>query len=153
VAPFISDTSPGTNTARYRQLRGLYQLIGLPVAALGAALLPGGPRLSYLWSAAGMYGTSQSAADQFATFFVGPKGKRTTPLTPEEQQRKEALRYSYGGPAYDAEGNPIQQGRKQQQGAGPNSAKSGLFGLLDDLGPFLQGPARRLAPLVGKFIK
>lgn len=123
--------SAETNISEYRMLRGLYTLIGMPVAATAAAALPGGPRASYLLSLLGQYGTSMTASDQFARSIAGPKGESSKPLTREQQQQ----RYYHPQP-------------KQKQGseAGAGSLASGLLGIADDFAvPALRGVGQFLA--------
>lgn len=123
--------SAETNISEYRMLRGLYTLIGMPVAATAAAALPGGPRASYLLSLLGQYGTSMTASDQFARSIAGAKGESSKPLTREQQQQ----RYYHPQP-------------KQKQGseAGAGSLASGLLGIADDFAvPALRGVGQFLA--------
>jgi hypothetical protein len=123
--------SAETNISEYRMLRGLYTLIGMPVAATAAAALPGGPRASYLLSLLGQYGTSMTASDQFARSIAGPKGESSKPLTREQQQQ----RYYHPQP-------------KQKPGseAGAGSLASGLLGIADDFAvPALRGVGQFLA--------
>lgn len=126
IAAPLTSPSTETNTSRYRMWRGFYQLLGMPAAALGTALLPGGPLKSWVWSGLGQTLLSQTAADWVATHLAGgPKGTSTKPMTRLEmykQAEKERMeRY---------QPRTSKKGEKDAQGSLPNA---GLLGLLDDL--------------------
>jgi hypothetical protein len=124
--------SAETNTSEYRAMRGLFTLIGMPVAATAAAALPGGPRASYLLSLMGQYGTSMTASDQFARLVAGEKGTRKVPPTGAQQQNQ----YYH----------PAQPKPKQGAETGGGSMASGLLGMADDVAvPLLRGVGQFLA--------
>lgn len=120
--------SPDTNTAAYRAVRGAYQMLAMPVMALATALLPGGPKASWVLSALGQYGTSMSAADQFATMLMGPKGESTVPLTPQQRAAKQMKGPQYQRPLTMAE----KQAKAQKEGGQAETPPAGLIGLIDD---------------------
>lgn len=124
IAPGAGSTD--TNTSAYRAWRGFYQLTVMPAAALGTALLKGGPYASFFISMVGQYLTSMSAADKFAAMIEGPKGTKTN-LTQEQQdaeQEKEA------NEAIQRQYQLVPPEGAQAQGGGMPSA--GLLGMLDD---------------------
>lgn len=69
--------SENTNTAEYRSVEGLYQLVAVPAIATVVGLAPGG---SFIGSAAGIaswWGTSKVGRQAFADAVVGEKGSPT----------------------------------------------------------------------------
>jgi hypothetical protein len=80
IQPLVrTNDSPNTNTIYYNQARGLYNLIGVPLAGVGLTMLGsvGGPVSRLLSGAALQLGTSPYAAGQVAeTAAGGPKGTK-----------------------------------------------------------------------------
>lgn len=155
---FVGASSPDTNTANYRLVRGMYELLGMPTAALSTALLPGGPLKSWFISAMGQLLTSQTASDWLAKAVVGPKGEKTN-LTPEQRAMAQAQAQMSGQlpqlqamPEFDAQGNVTYPG-KTQTGTPP---PSGLLSFADDFAvpvvKSLPRVAARASSWVGRLI-
>ncbi len=68
--------SPNTNTATHNGIRGAFNLLAVPAAAVGLSSLPGGPFARAAYGAALMRATSRGAAESVADSLVGPKGTK-----------------------------------------------------------------------------
>jgi hypothetical protein len=147
LAPLTSG-SPNTNTARYRAWRGMYQLFGMPVAALGMALAPAGPIKSWMWSGAGQTFLSQSAADTVATMMAGPKGEKTN-MTPDEAEKERMKEYM--PPDDDRLKEFMPPDDKQRTAEGSALPSSSLMGAVDDFIPPAARAVKRAAPAILRF--
>jgi hypothetical protein len=77
IQPFVTtNDSPNSNTRLYNQARGMFNLVGVPLAAVGLTMLgeAGGPLTRLASGAALQYGTSPAAAAYAASTVAGPKG-------------------------------------------------------------------------------
>lgn len=132
----------GTNSAHYRAIRGAYQLLGMPTAALATALTPGGPYASWAISLLGQYATSMSAADLAARTLVGPKGQKIGQTPAQQYQEKlQEMRDQMHPPAKP-------KGQQEQGG----HASAGLLGLADDFGLPIARAVTKVAPALRRFI-
>jgi Large polyvalent protein-associated domain 1 len=142
--------SQDTNTAAYNNWKASYQLIMQPMAALATALLP----IPYGQTGAAPFFAvtqgvlSDTAADKFATWMAGPKGKSTQEFTPEQQQQQQddAIKYQLGYPREEKDD-------KKSQGGGASSA---LAGLVDDAAAIAgraSKPIGAAARLVGRYFR
>ena len=75
LMPLFGTNSPTTNTAEYNQMKGLYNLIGVPAGAMAlSALGTMGPGSRVLAGSAMQFLTAPTVADKVASWWAGPKG-------------------------------------------------------------------------------
>jgi hypothetical protein len=78
--------SANTNTADHNGIRGAFNLLAVPAAAVGLSSLPGGPFARAVYGAALMRATSRGTAESVADALVGPKGTKVGGEPPPPSQ-------------------------------------------------------------------
>jgi hypothetical protein len=137
LQPVAGEGSKDTNTAKYNQARAVWNLLGVPAAALGLTALGSslGPVGRGLAGAAMQYVTSPAMAERFATVVAGQKGAER----PEKGGFPKMPELSTGLPK-------IGEKPPEKKPGGGMSSLSGLVPWLDDIAI----PAiRYVGPLVG----
>jgi len=136
LQPILGTSDSNTNTAAYNQARGLFNLVGVPLAAYG---------LSAVSAAAGPIGrigagillqtvTSPGASNRVATFLAGPKGvTRPEPAGAGEPGELAGMSGMGGLPSMDSGAGGAAPGKQSSGGSGLGAAAGPVLGLVDDV--------------------